>query len=189
MSRSSGRERSPRCSCNWASQRSASVGHTANTATPMGAGRQSRFTPAATSRRHCCGRSRRTSGFRSKNSSPGDEHVCAHDVMSLVAGQGFEPRPKAPTTLFQVQKPRLPRSIRPGKSPARREWWDLFSPSSWANHRTISDAQDVIAGSGRILRQVVRNFHPALPRSRTTRRVPARPASPGPTVVSRLHLE
>jgi len=74
---SSGRERSRRFSRGWGSRRSASVGLTANTAIPMDAGRLSRFTPVATSRRHSCGRSRRTSAFQWKNSSPGDEHMPA----------------------------------------------------------------------------------------------------------------
>ena len=41
------------------------------------------------------------------------------DSRFVVAEQGFEPRPKAPKALFWIHKPRLPRSVRPGKSTAR----------------------------------------------------------------------
>ena len=46
----------------------------------------------------------------------------------MAAQQGFEPRPKAPKASFWIQKPRLPRAIRPGKSRSRHQRRVLLSP-------------------------------------------------------------
>ncbi len=50
----------------------------------------------------------------------------------MVAEQGFEPRPKAPKTLFWIEKPRLPWSIRTGKSAGATPLTSPVVASFWA---------------------------------------------------------